>query len=339
MTRNDAILFFRTLKSVILLSLAFIVAAPVTGAKDYFTIRRGKLTDASGQPFVIRGMNNPHIWFPEQSFNALFHIQETGANTVRIVWQTNGQVSVLERIVNRCIELEMVPMVELHDVTGSNSKDRLLDMARWYARDDVVQMLRQYEKYLLVNIANEWGNNDLKPEAWLDAYTEAVRVMRAAGYVSTIVVDAPGWGQNIEPFLLYGRRLTKNDPERNILFSVHMYGSWNDPERIASKLKEARKLRLPLIVGEFGYNYADGNNNLGCKADHRVILQTCDKLKYGYMPWSWTGNNSENAWLDIVDSKDWKTPTEWGRMVIGGEYGITATARKARVFQAYKSLY
>lgn len=323
----------------LLIFMLFFVSVPVWGAKDYFTTRREKLIDASGQAFVIRGVNNPHAWFREQAFNALFHIQEIGANTVRIVWQTSGQVSELERIVNRCIELEMVPMVELHDVTGSNSKERLLDMAGWYARDDVVRMLRKYERFLLVNIANEWGNNDITPDKWLEAYTEAVNVMRAAGYVSTIVVDAPGWGQNIDPFLLYGRRLIKNDPKHNILLSVHMYGSWNDPDRIVLKLREARKQKLPLIVGEFGYNYAEGDNNLGCKADHRVIMKTCNKLKYGYIPWSWTGNNSENSWLDIVDSRDWRTPTEWGSEVIGGEYGITATSRKARAFQAYKSLY
>ena len=63
---------------------------------------------------------------------------------------------------------------------------------------------------------------------------------------------------------------------------------------------------LPLIVGEFGYNYDNGHNNLRCKADHRQILATCHLLGYGFMPWSWTGNNHEHAWLDMVDSKDWK---------------------------------
>ena len=51
-------------------------------------------------------------------------------------------------------------------------------------------------------------------------------------------------------------------------------------------------------------------------------MTTCKQLGYGFIPWSWTGNNKENAWLDIVDSRDWKNPTWWGREVIDGECGI-----------------
>ncbi|MDD6453562.1 MAG: hypothetical protein PUF54_08380, partial [Holdemanella porci] len=73
--------------------------------------------------------------------------------------------------------------------------------------------------------------------------------------------------------------------------------------------------------------------NLGCKADHRTILKTCHQLDYGFMPWSWTGNNQENAWLDMVDHRDWKTPTAWGTDVIDGAYGIRQTAIPAKVFE------
>ena len=68
-------------------------------------------------------------------------------------------------------------------------------------------------------------------------------------------------------------------------------------------------------------------------ADHRQILATCHLLGYGFIPWSWTGNNHENAWLDMMDSKDWKTPTWWGREVIEGADGIRQTANRAKVFE------
>ena len=61
-------------------------------------------------------------------------------------------------------------------------------------------------------------------------------------------------------------------------------------------------------------------------------MKTCKQLGYGFMPWSWTGNNKENAWLDIVDHRDWKTPTQWGNEVIEGECGIRQTAVTANVF-------
>lgn len=111
-----------------------------------------------------------------------------------------------------------------------------------------------------------------------------------------------------------------------------MYGLWNNPKKIGEKLQQAYMLKLPLIVGEFGYNYRKGKNNLGCKVNHRLIIETCNKLGYGFMPWSWTGNNEENQWLDMVSPADWKTLTWWGKEVIEGEGGIEKTAKKASVF-------
>ncbi len=319
-------------KSIFITTLLMILSTSVL-AKDYFTTKRDRLIDAGGKTFVIKGVNNPHAWFGNRAYDALDYIADINSNCVRIVWQTRGSVQELERIIKRCIELEMIPMVELHDVTGNPSKERLVDMAEYYAREDVSSMLKLYEKYLLINIANEWGDHAVTTEHWLDSYTEAVKVLRDAGYKTTIVVDSPGWGQNINPILEAGKELIENDEEHNILFSVHMYGSWNDPEKIKTDLNRAKRLKLPLIVGEFGYNSRNGDNNLGCKADHTVILSTCTELGYGYMPWSWTGNNAENAWLDMVNSSDWKTLTWWGKEVVDTPMGIRATAKKASVFK------
>ena len=312
--------------------LALLLTVIYTNAQS-FTTRRQKLVDANGKAFVIKGMNNPHAWFGQRAYDALDEISAVGCNTVRIVWQTGGNDQELERIIKRCVELQMIPMVELHDVTGSPQKERLLAMAEWYSQPARAAMLKKYERYLLLNIANEWGDHQVSSDHWLDSYTAAVKTMRDAGFVTTIVVDAPGWGQNITPFIERGNDLIKADPLHNILLSVHMYGSWNDPDKIRNDLKTCRKLKLPVIVGEFGYNSDDGNNNLGCKADHRVILDTCNKLKYGYMPWSWTGNNAANQWLNLVSPDDWKTLTWWGREVISGHGGITATSRRASIFR------
>lgn len=312
--------------------MAAVPTASILQAQETFTTSGAQLTDATGQPFVIMGINNPHAWFGERAYQTLDDIASTRANTVRIVWNTRGRADHLERIISRCIALKMIPMVELHDVTGNSSAQRLLDMAAYYCRDDVKAVLMRHQRYLLINIANEWGEHSVTTLHWLDSYSAAVTEMRKAGYKTTLVVDAPGWGQNIQPILEGGRQLIENDPLHNILFSVHMYGSWNDAHDIIDKLTAARQLQLPLIVGEFGYNYDNGNNNLKCKTDHLTIMSTCNQLGYGFMPWSWTGNNKENAWLDIADHRDWKTLTHWGSEVIDGENGIRRRAVTARVF-------
>lgn len=317
--------------------MAFAVTSSFAFAQSAtFSTRQSKLVDAEGQEFVIRGMNNPHAWFGEKAYQALDAIQATRCNTIRIVWTTRGKDAELERIIQRCIELEMIPMVELHDVTGNTSGDRLAEMASWYAAPERAEMLQKYERFLLINIANEWGSHKTKAKYWKDSYTHCIDILRAAGFTTTLVVDAPGWGQNIEPIVKCGSELIEHDPLHNILFSIHMYGSWNKPERIREQLTLCHTKGLPLIVGEFGYNSADGHNNLHCKVDHTTILEVCNTLGYGFMPWSWTGNNRENRWLDLVESSDWQTPTWWGQQVICGQGGITETARKASVFEKAK---
>ena len=155
-----------------------------------FTTAKSKLIDAEGQVFLIRGMNNPHAWFGEKAYQALDDIQAVGCNTIRIVWETKGKDSDLERIIQRCIELEMIPMVELHDVTGNTSGERLAEMASWYAEPERAKMLQKYERYLLLNIANEWGSNKTKADYWMTSYAQCIDIMRKAGYLTTLVIDA-----------------------------------------------------------------------------------------------------------------------------------------------------
>ena len=61
-------------------------------AQGGFKTQGTQLMDATGHPFIIAGINNPHAWFREKAYLALDDIAATGANTVRIVWQTRGQV-------------------------------------------------------------------------------------------------------------------------------------------------------------------------------------------------------------------------------------------------------
>ena len=60
-------------------------------ASGYFTAKNGKLYDANGKEFLIRGVNSAHIWWDNwgrnYALNSLPAISATGSNTVRIVWQ------------------------------------------------------------------------------------------------------------------------------------------------------------------------------------------------------------------------------------------------------------
>jgi mannan endo-1,4-beta-mannosidase len=319
---------FRIFSLFIFLSFSINMLAQV------FTVSDTRLLDANGKEFVIRGVNNPHVWYPHKSLKALETISSLNVNTVRIVWETKGKPRKLNKVIGKCIELKMIPMVELHDATGDTTVERLMQMVGYYTNSKVKKVLMKYEKYLLINIANEWGNHLMTAEYWRDSYSKAVEALRNAGYKTSLVIDAPGWGQNLDPILQYGKELLQSDPQHNLIFSVHMYGSWNDPQKIEFELQKVYDASLPLIVGEFGYNFDKGHNNLHCMVDHTAILKKCNELNYGYLPWSWTGNNKENAWLDMATRHGWKDLTWWGRQVIDSEYGIKKTAKAASVFTA-----
>jgi mannan endo-1,4-beta-mannosidase len=298
-----------------------------------FTISGTKLLDANDNQFIIRGVSCPNVWLPRHSYNSLQQIANLNANTVRIVWDVKGKAKKLDKVINRVIELKMIPMVELHDATGNPTAEKLLEVTKYYIQSDVKEVLLKYQKYLLINIANEWGDHTMTDEYWRDSYNSAIDILRKAGYKTTLVIDAPGWGQKIDPFYTCGKDVLSHDSLKNILFSIHMYGSWNDPEEIKNDLQKAYDMGLPLIVGEFGYNYENGKNNLGCKVDHRTIMAKCNQLAYGFLAWSWSGNNKENSWLDLANSKNWKDINWWGKEIFESKDGISNNAKKASVFE------
>ncbi|MDQ0196884.1 cellulase family glycosylhydrolase [Paenibacillus wynnii] len=280
----------------------------------------------------MRGVNNAHAWYDTQSYNALSTINNNKANTVRIVWTLSGTASRLQQIVDRCKELGLVAMIELHDGTGSDDAVLLNQLAQYFTRSDIKPILTSNEKYVLVNIANEWGGNSLSDTAWRDAYKTAISTLRNGGIHNTLVVDASGWGQNSSPIKAYGNTLLSHDPDHNTMFSIHMYGSWNDSSRIGTELQAIKNLGLAVMIGEFGYNYNNGNNNLGCTVNAQEVMNQAQSKGIGYLAWSWAGNDSSNAWLDLVSSSDWQTFTSWGNLVFNGTNGIKATSVKASIF-------
>lgn len=301
--------------------------------KARFTTSKSSLLDANGNEFVMKGVNVPFAWFAKESFESLNEIARQNVNCVRIVWTSKLPAEDLDSILQKCIDLKMVPMVELHDATGDTTETKLYKMAEYFVSTEMKSIIKKYDKYLLLNIANEWGSHEVTAEYWKKAYEKCISLFRNEGIESLIVIDAPGWGQNSDPILLYGQQLIDYDPLHNLLFSVHMYGSWNDESKIKADLQKSSELSLPLIIGEFGYNYNNGDNNLTCKVNHNQILKTCFELNIGYLAWSWTGNNAENKWLDLTEYSDWKTLTDWGSKVVLSEYGIKKTAKKTSIFE------
>src|SRR5688500_10606924 len=71
----------------VLLAAGLAQLAPMQSAQaasSGFGVQNGRLVDATGADFVMRGINHAHAWYPSQT-SSIANIKATGANTVRVV--------------------------------------------------------------------------------------------------------------------------------------------------------------------------------------------------------------------------------------------------------------
>ncbi|MET9775589.1 cellulase family glycosylhydrolase [Streptomyces sp. NPDC006367] len=291
----------------------------------------GRLVEANGNPFVMRGVNHAHTWYPDRA-GSIADIARKGANTVRVVlsngdrW-TRTSTSEVSALIDRCKAAKVICVLEVHDTTGygedgaATTLDRAADY--WIG---VKSALDGQEKYVVVNIGNEpFGNNGYT--AWTGATKAAIGKLRGAGIHHTLMVDAPNWGQD------WSRTMRDNapavfasDPDRNTVFSIHMYGVYDTAAEVQDYLRAFVDRRLPIVVGEFGDRHSDGD------PDEDAVMATAQSLGVGYLGWSWSGNGGGVEYLDMVSGFDANALTGWGRRVFHGADGISSTSRTATVY-------
>ncbi|CAF1539123.1 unnamed protein product, partial [Didymodactylos carnosus] len=272
-----------------------------------FKVDGYNLLTANGDLFLIRGVNSQHADYDGYDRNYLYDalpsMKDKKFNSVRILWRKDishsgfKNHSYLEHIIKRCIELEMIPIVELHDVTMSSSIDDLLSMADFWIEH--LPLLIRYRKYIIVNICNEWGSFFTRSTKWSYAYQLVVQQIRQAGYSGVLLIDSPRSGQSARAIRRQGANIIQSDPEHNILFRyifnppiVHMYIQWCTwplfTYNIRSQLLSYRLLNLPLIIGEFASSHPMPKF-LQCtlvKIDIKTIMEECYDLQIGYIGWS-----------------------------------------------------
>ena len=295
-----------------------------------FSVDGTRLLDANGNEFVMRGINHPHSWYASQDDAALKAIAQTGSNTVRIVCSdgqqyTRDSADTLKALVDKCKELKMIAILEVHDITGNNDIALLEKTVDYWI--DVKDALIGNEAYVILNIANEWVG-DWNGATWRDGYTAAIPKLRAAGIKNTILIDSAGWGQYGQSIADYGTEVFNSDPDKNTMFAIHMYGTaGKNKASITRNLTGVTDKGLCVIVGEFGYNHSDGD------VDEQYIMEYCTENNIGYLGWSWKGNSGGVEYLDIANQWDGSVlSADWGEPLINGENGIRATSKPCTVF-------
>lgn len=283
------------------------------------------LRSADGTPFIMRGINHGHNWFPNEEKVAFNSIASTGANTIRIVlsdgqrWKKDDKVS-LRNSIEAAISRGMLPIVEVHDGTGSDDIEVLTRIAEYWCK--MADVLAGTESYCILNIANEWCGG-WKAKNWRDGYTKVIPMIRKAGIKNTIMIDAAGWGQFGYSIRKYGAEVFNSDPLKNTMFSVHMYGmSGRFNWLIRFNLEGATKQNLCVCIGEFGWKHSDGD----VKEDY--LMQYCEEQGIGWLAWSWKGNSGGVEYLDMTSEWDGSKLSDWGDKVVNGEFGIKKTSNK-----------
>ena len=276
-------------------SQAAAVARPAGNTGKGFYVVGSKLYDPKGNEFRIRGVNRNH-W---DSYGSPTGLPLSGANTVRIVLGFNNSTSYNWNIVStQLLANKIVPMPGNWTATCKADVASLTAVVdTWVAQASTWTQLNSTG---LINIANEWGPAD--STVWRDAYITAIARMRAAGYTGTLVVDSGACGQDAQDVVKYGAAVLASDPQKNILFDVHVYGGFHYPATATwmqdydTAMAQLKASGLPLFLGEFG-----PGNNIGpspTMVTPQHIIGTAEANGWGWAPWSWDGNNLPNCMAD-----------------------------------------
>jgi mannan endo-1,4-beta-mannosidase len=285
------------------------------------------IVEANGQPFVMRGVNHPHVWYTGRT-SAFADVKRLGANTVRVVLGSGkrwGPSTDVANVIALCKQNRLICVLEVHDTTGYGEEGAAasLDEAVNYWIGQKSALVGQ-ENYVVINIGNEpIGNTDAGQ--WTAATVAAIQKMRGNGFEHLLMVDGPNWGQDWQYVMRDNAQTILNaDTRRNTVLSIHMYAVFTTASSIVDYLNRFRTNGWPLVIGEFGWRFAAG------EVDHETILAEANARGLGYLGWSWSGNT--DPILDMATGFDPNQLTTWGQRIFNGANGIKATAREATIF-------
>ena len=308
MFNKSRLLVLLTFTLIAILAMTVVLRAGAA-APDTMYVQGRFLYDRFGVKFIPYGINHMTLWTDISGALSCPEIAKTGANTIRLQWLMTGTAEQLDTAITNCRAAKMVVMPELHDATGDWAK--LSQLVDYWVRPDIVAVIQKHQAYLLVNIGNEVGQT-VSDADYIAGYTTAVNRMRAAGIHTPIVIDAASYGQNIDGLQANGPTLIQNDPDHNLIFSVHMWWpyAWGyTDQRVIDEIAQSVNMNLPLIVGEFGHQWDETPTGA---IPYKIIIREAHLNEVGYLPWSWGPGNNQQTFLDMTTDQTYATLHGWG---------------------------
>jgi mannan endo-1,4-beta-mannosidase len=252
----------------------------------------------------------------------------SGANAVRSLVYANGTMASAAGVTAQLAQIvaaKQVPILCLYTTpqgvkTGGDVNPTTIANAAVYWVS-IAAALKPFEKYMFLNIANEWGpqtSANAGPQGlpsgvsagntiWATAYKAAIASIRAAGILCPIVVDAASYGQDWQDLGAQGAAVVASDPQQNTLMSLHLYGNAyvsnnNFTSNYVSVINTMAALPFPVIIGEF----ANASPPVGTNVDNpsptqvteQQILAATLAAGVGCLAWAWDNNNLPGAMSD-----------------------------------------
>jgi mannan endo-1,4-beta-mannosidase len=284
-----------------------------------FTVSGRDILDTGSDPIAIRGVNKMSVFDDDDpnGDNYFPQIALSKSNTVRIVWASVDDVgttnpSQLAALIANCQANKMLPMIELHDIDDGDI-NRLPEAANYWTRNDVLKVIFDAGGNLLLNIANEVGDDEVDVDTFVSAYTPVIRKLRNAGIRVPLVIDGPDFGKSIDVFNDgAAEQLLEVDP--NLIFSVHPYWGISDgadANFIKGKFNTAVSRGYALIIGEFSKWGAFNSNGSVCTGDgecaYQTIMTEASNRDIGWLAWEWGPGNKFGDNTDLCVKLDMTT--------------------------------
>jgi mannan endo-1,4-beta-mannosidase len=187
----------------------------------------------------------------------------------------------------------------------------------------VKAVVQKYEKYFMLNVANEPGDETIPEPEWEQKYIEVIKKLRDAGYRVPLLIDPANWGREERYIINCGEKVLASDPLRNLIFDWHPWDIDQPVSRYTTGIQACLEKNLCRIVGEFSHQGAKYEGPL----DWRPLVAECNKYDIGWLPWAWCQTGDQH---NLVNDFDADKVTEWGKQVL---FEIDQVSVKASIFK------
>lgn len=324
-------------------SISAVAATPLE-SHGALSVQGAKIVDSHGKAFQLKGVSTHGLsWFPEYVSKEAFQSlrDQWGANTVRLAMYTaeyNGYCTgsaanrttlknLVDKGVKAATELGMYVIIDWHILQDNNPNTYKSQSIAFFR-----EMASKYKNYN--NVIYEICNEPNGGTSWSQVKSYAQSVIgeiRKTDKDAIIIVGTPTWSQDVDqaaksPISGYS----------NIAYSFHFYANTHR-ESYRTKLENALKKGLPVVVTEFGICDASGNGSVNRTEGDRWI-SLLNRYQTGYVCWNLSNKNESSALLkssckkksgwssaDLSDSGKWLVDTLKGKLPSGTQSSESVT--------------